>query len=76
MEIKEAIEVLQTELKKDEGYRISWQANIAMAFKDEMEIKGVHSPNPENNSILVTREMLHTIANDASDNFLNILMSQ
>jgi hypothetical protein len=44
-----------------------------MAFKDEMERSGVHSPNEDNHSILVTREMLHKIANDAADNFLKTL---
>lgn len=68
------IEQLVKALKEDEGYRISWKANIAMAFKDEMEREGVHSPNPDNHSILVTRDMLHKIANDAADNFLNQLV--
>ena len=34
MEIKEAMAKITTELKNDTGYRKSWKANIAMAYKD------------------------------------------
>jgi hypothetical protein len=44
-----------------------------MAFKDEMERGGVHSPNENNHSILVTRDMLHKIANTAAEDFINLL---
>ena len=30
--LKEAVDVLVEALKTDEGYRIGWQANIAMVF--------------------------------------------
>ncbi len=69
MTTKEAIEHISKELKDDEGYWISWQANIAMAFIDEwqrlVDIGGLPS----------TREHVHLIANRAADNFLKILTS-
>jgi hypothetical protein len=71
---KEAVQILITALKEDEDYYRGWKDNIAMAFKDEVENKGLHSPNPENHSILMTREMLHKIANNAADNFLQLLI--
>jgi len=58
--LKNAVEVLREALKTDEGYRIGWQANIAMAFKDEY----YRSKN---------KEEIHEIANKASDNFLQLL---
>lgn len=36
-EVRDAIKVVSKALLDDEGYRISWQANIAMAFKDQAE---------------------------------------
>lgn len=72
-DVHHAMNVVCAAIREDEGYRISWQANIAMAFKDSMEQEGTHSPNPGNHSILVTRAMLHKIANDAADTFLNNL---
>lgn len=58
--LKKAVEVLRETLKTDEGYRIAWQANIAMAFKDaywQSEDK----------------EEIHEISNRAADNFLNLI---
>lgn len=65
MELKDAVIKLKEELKKDEGYYYSWQANIAMAFKDEYIRKmGGTSSN------------VHDIANQAARNFLDLLISQ
>ena len=50
-------------LKKDEGYRIGWQSNIAMAFKDVYD----WSDNKQD---------IHTIANIASTAFLNTLLQK
>ena len=66
--VKEAVETLVEALKTDDGYRISWQANIAMAFKDEYNWSGWH-----NSEICPTEEDIHVIANKASDNFLKML---
>ena len=72
MKIEDAVKTLTEAIKKDVEFREGYKANIAMAFKDEVEKNGLHSPNPENHSILMTREMLHKIANKAADNFLDI----
>lgn len=46
MTTKEAVNHLVKELKADADYYYTWQANIAMAFKDEFDrsylSKGVH----------------------------------
>ena len=62
--LKDAVEILVQALKTDEGYRIGWQANIAMAFKDEYN---------RNRLKYKTKQDIHTIANNASDNFLDLL---
>lgn len=70
LKIKEAVEILIEALKKDEGYRISWQANIAMVFKDEFS-------NFSDSKIgFISLDDVHVIANKASDNFLNLLCNQ
>ena len=77
--LPEAVEVLKKELGKDKlegSYYHAWQYGISMAFKDCMEQAGVHSPDTENHSILVTRYMLHEIANQAAKNFLDLLIKQ
>lgn len=65
-ELSKAVQTLITALKTDESYRIGWQANIAMAFKDEF-----CRTNPDLKNI--SDYELHIIANKASDNFLNLL---
>lgn len=59
-ETKQAVETLVKALKEDPDYRESWKANIAMAFKDAYDNADV-------------MDEIHTIANTAADNFLNIL---
>ncbi len=61
--LQEAVEVLCKALKENEDYYRSWKANIAMAFKDE------YSRTPE-----VFKHDIHTIANEAADNFLKQLI--
>lgn len=56
------------EALKDEGYRISWQSNIAMAFVDE-----VARYRRENNKTNLSRGVVHDIANKAAENFLTAL---
>lgn len=63
---------IEDKIKNDPELRETFKANIAMAFKDEVERSGVHSPNPDNHSILMTRDLLHEIANAAADNFLDL----
>lgn len=64
--IKHAVKIIVNALKTDESYRIGWQANIAMAFKDEFT-----KTNPDLKS--TSDYELHIIANQASNNFLNLL---
>ncbi len=63
-ELEVAIAVLINALKTDEGYRIAWKSNIAMAFKDEYF---------RNKSKYKNREDIHKIANTAADDFLKSL---
>jgi hypothetical protein len=59
MKLSEAFKIVATAIKNDPSYRIGWQANIAMAYKDE------HSRNPNGT--------IHEIANSAADRFLEQL---
>ena len=60
----QAIRLLGRTLKKDTNYYRSWKANIALAFYDEYRrTKGYKS-----------RAILHKIANQSADNFLELLM--
>lgn len=60
---KEAVETLIKALKEDGSYYMSWKANIAMAFIDEIESV------PE-----VFKNDLHNNANNAADRFLKQLL--
>jgi hypothetical protein len=68
--IKKEVDVLRKALKEDEGYYISWQANIAMAFKDEYD-KIMNELNTQYN-----HDIIHLIANRAAKNFLNLLIKE
>jgi hypothetical protein len=59
-DLKRAVALLIKELKADEGYRFSWQANIAMAFKD------VYDQADDKTDI-------HGIANEGANRFLETL---
>lgn len=59
MTTERAVRVLIAALNEDPGYHIAWQANIAMAFKDEV------ARNPG--------ASLHDQANAAATNFLAML---
>lgn len=63
-----AVETLIQSLIKDEDYRRSWKANIAMAFKDEF-----HREVTRKKSWQINSTELHNVANTAADNFLNNL---
>lgn len=67
MEIKQAIETLIKAIKEDEEYRRTWQANIAMAFKDEM------AKWEFGTRIDMHKDDLHEVANKAANNFLDVL---
>ncbi len=67
MEVKEAVQTLVKALKEDEGYRIGWQANIAMAFVDE------HARRIEKVGEPLSNGEIHAVANEAANHFLNVL---
>jgi hypothetical protein len=58
-------EALADALKKDEGYRQSWKANIAMAFYDAWRNEPREIGVPSN-------ETIHRLANIAADRFLTM----
>jgi len=68
MNIEQAVDTLADGFRDSPGFREGWQANIAMAFFDEMqrfrEASGKRSPN---------RRELHQISNQAADTFLKWL---
>ena len=68
MEIKDAIKTLTSELSNDPGYRTGWQSNIAMAFKDR-----AYEYKKQTKKKYLTQVDIHIIANDAANNFLNLL---
>jgi hypothetical protein len=59
----DAVKHLCEQLKLDQGYFYSWQANIAMQFKDECDRQGIKFPQ------------MHDVSNQAAINFLNLLCS-
>lgn len=67
---KETIQNFFKILKEDQGYYISWQANLAMTFKDEVRWYK-ESKRIEN----LSEEDIHKIANAASIKFLDRLIS-
>ncbi len=69
MKLSKACKKVFKELREDEGYYISWQANIAMSFYDEYWKK-------KNNNKYLNKEEIHKIANDAAKKFLNLLIKK
>ena len=67
-ELQNALEVLRNALIKDEGYRMSWQANIAMAYKDNENWY-----QQKNNKKYLNSKDKHLIANQAANYFLEQL---
>ncbi len=68
MKLATAIQVLQQALKEDKDYRMTWQANIAMAYQDaEGQYKRKTGKKQLNNGDK------HVVANNAADHFLTLL---
>lgn len=68
--ISEAIKTITNALKEDKSegsYYYSWQANIAMAFKDEFENRMGEQDT------CVGKQTLHIISNEGAKNFLDLL---
>lgn len=68
MTVAQAVNVITKAFKDDPAFRYSWEANIAMAFKDNW--RWHFGPVPDHN---VAQEDLHKVANKAADYFLNLL---
>lgn len=73
--LKESVQTLCDALREDKSegsYYHSWQANIAMAFKDEFHRYAADKEIEE-----TARSFdVHTIANNAAKNFLDMLCHQ
>lgn len=68
--IKQATDRLFEELRKDKDLYYAYQANIAMAFKDEFH----RHAGPPGEMVHVNSDELHVIANQAAKNFLDLLI--
>lgn len=66
LSIAEAMQVICKAIREDEGYRMGWVANIAMAFKDEYGRNVTYNNDGQYQTI-------HAIANKAANNFLDLL---
>jgi hypothetical protein len=66
-ELEKAISIITNEIKNDVGYRESWKANIAMAYKD-----CEHWYKQETSKKQLNKEDKHIIANNAAEHFLNL----
>ena len=64
--LQKAINTVTKALKNDSGYRIAWQANIAMAFYDTYRQQNGRTG----------RVKVHKIANEAADHFLKLLCNE
>ena len=62
-QVKDAVKTLTKALKDDEGLYYSYQANIAMAFKDEYE---------RNKRQYMNKDIIHKVSNQAAKNFLDL----
>jgi len=69
----EAIEIVCQALREDKEYYNSWQANIAMAFKDEFNNYPMSYRGENGKIVNFNQEFIHKIANDAANNFLKLL---
>lgn len=71
MTTQQAIKHLTKQLKKDKDYRYSWQANIAMAFKDNW-----YWYKRKTGKKVMNIQDRHVIANEAADYFLKSLCNE
>lgn len=65
--VKQAVDRLKNAIISDEGYRLGWECNIAMAFKDAWTF------NPYDPQEGVTADHIHLVANKAAAAFLDML---
>lgn len=67
MSLEKEMKAICDAIKNDEGYRIGWQANIAMSFVDQFR------ESMQENSDVISYELLHDISNKAAIRFINLL---
>lgn len=79
--LTKAIKILQEELSKDKSegsFYHSWQANIAMQFKDLIEytgeVEGGWADGSDPKVAILTPKKAHELANQAAKNFLDLLI--
>jgi hypothetical protein len=70
---KEAVLTLIAALKEDNDYYRSWKDNIAMTFKDAY-FNDFIKPFQNGAYKIKEHETVHTVANNAADNFLQLLI--
>jgi plasmid maintenance system killer protein len=73
MSLKKELDVVCKALIVDPGYYYSWQANIAMAFKDEWERQFIYK---DSNVESISSDFIHKVSNQAAKNFLNLLIRE
>ena len=73
MKYEEAIKVVTEEIKNDPELYYAFQANIAMAFKDEYARNEVRDAHDRLEGFEPTLD-IHEIANTAAKNFLDLLI--
>lgn len=66
-----AVKILTSKLKKDKGLRVSYKANIAMAFKDTYAQHKKKKGKP-----VTSAQEIHDVANEAAEYFLKLLCGQ
>ena len=66
MTTQDAIDKIIKEIKIDKAYRISWEANIAMAFKDAFHFSGYKH----------NKQQVHEVASKAAAAFLDQLIGK
>ncbi len=64
--LSDAINRVCEAIKNDKGYRISWEANIAMAFMDAFDFSGYKHDN----------KVVHEVASKAAAAFLDQLIGK
>jgi len=67
-ELQKAVRVLIGALKRDEDYKRSWVANIAVVFQDH-----ISRYKKANNKRQLNRTEIHKISNESAEAFINTL---
>ena len=65
--VKSAVDILRRALREDSDFYYVYQANIAMAFYDEV-LRNDHK--------YLSHKRLHEISSEAAKNFLNLLIKE